>query len=94
MSLFCRLCVLPGGGFDGLLCIKGGGDRGRASLDAWEGCCGPGALRFLSASPTAPNPCQLAYNESRFLFILDEPDGVPGLFEPPLPACDAGGCQW
>lgn len=35
----------------------------------------------------------LAYGDSRFLLVLDEPEGVPGRFELG-PACDVGGCQW
>lgn len=35
----------------------------------------------------------LVYRESRFLLVFDEPEGLPGRFEPPL-VCDDGGCQW
>jgi hypothetical protein len=34
----------------------------------------------------------LAYRESCFLLVFDEPEGVAGCVELPL-ACDAGGCQ-
>ncbi len=73
--------------------MKGGGDRNRVSVDDCAGYCDPADLRFLCASPITPEPW-LAYSESRFLLVLDEPDGVPGLFELLLPACEVGGCQW
>lgn len=49
------------------------------------------ALRFLGVSPMVTEAA-LVYRESCFLLGFDEPEGLPGRFEPPL-ACDVGGCQ-
>lgn len=71
--------------------MNGGGDRSRCSPGVPDNC-GPVALRFLLDSPIITEP-MLVYSESRFLLVLDAPDGVPGLLELPLPDCVAGGCQ-
>ena len=91
-----------------MLCINGGGDRSRCSPEVSVDC-GPVTLRFLLKSPKLSEkgeekkeeqkwPRMLVqilslHIESRFLFILDAPDGLPGLTELPPPDCVAGGCQ-
>jgi hypothetical protein len=94
ISLRCRLCPLRPGAFSPvLLYVSIGGDRRRFSPIPPPLDCDPGALRFLGASPRGTKKPTLVYRESRFLLVLDEPEGVPGGFEL-FPPCEVGGCQW
>lgn len=81
-----------------MVCMNGGGDRSRCSPGV-PADCGPVALRFLLEFPISKETKKkqdlmlVFHTESRFLFVLDAPGGLPSLLELPLPDCVAGGCQ-